>query len=278
MTTEETTIVEAPLSPEERGSLAKHEATIERGQQTFIEVGLALADISRRRLYRETHASLEAYLADRYPDISRRRAYQLMDAADTAQQLAAPPATVNHGTHSPPPLPTPTSERALRPLAGLEPEQKREVYQQAAAAAGGKAPTAAQVETAARAVKPPPKPAPVAPTATPAPAGEVIASAPATPPPPLTPAPPLPTLTPLTPAPAAPLDAGVLRQAEALVALLEQALSLAQAERDRLQRDLPDAHYNLPDEPVEAAARAFLASPAVRAAASFLAMHAREAS
>jgi hypothetical protein len=270
MTTEDVTIVEAPLSADERRDLERHEGTIRRGQQTFIEVGLALADVQQRRLYRESHASFETYLQAHFPDISRRRAYQLIDGAATAQQLT----DVYHGTQpgEPPPI---TSERQVRPLAGLEPAQQRAAFAQAAAAAGGKPPTAAQVEAAARAVKgggrpaPDPAPAPLAPA--PPAAGEVILELPAEPadaPPADPPAPAIPV--------AAALEAGLLRQAEALVALLQQALSLAESERDRLQRQLPGVRVVVPDDAVEQAARSFLASPGLRGAAGFLAMSAQQ--
>jgi hypothetical protein len=91
----------------------------------------------------------------------------------------------------------------------------------------------------------------------------------------------------LTPAPAAAGEVEViaavgpdlsrLRQAEALIALLEQAAALAYVERDQARHDLgANARFTLPDDAVEAAARTFITSPAVRSAASFLAMSARE--
>lgn len=277
--TEDVAIVEAPLSTDERRDKERHEDTIRRGQQTFIEVGLALADINRRRLYRETHPSFEVYLGERFPEISRRRAYQLIDGAETAQLLA----DVNPGTQ-----PEITSERQVRPLAGLPPEQKAEVWRQATDAAGGRAPTPAQVETAARAVKPP-RPAPAPPSAVSLPPSPAPAASPPAPTPmqALTPLPaaapaPLPGLTPLAPAEevaAAAPDRTALRQAEALIALLDQALSLAQSERDRVIRELGAGHgeVTFPDAAVELAARTFVASPAVKGAAAFLAMSAQEA-
>ena len=82
---------------------------------------------------------------------------------------------------------------------------------------------------------------------------------------------PPPLLVPLTPADPAPL-----RRTEALVALLLQALRMAEVERDRLRRALPTVRYTLPDRAVEEAARTFLSSPAVRGSATFLAMSATE--
>jgi hypothetical protein len=68
------------LSPAERERLAELEVVVERGRQVFIEVGLALAEIRDRRLYRERHGTFEVYLGERW-GISRSRGYQLMAAA-----------------------------------------------------------------------------------------------------------------------------------------------------------------------------------------------------
>lgn len=118
--------------------------------------------------------------------------------------------------------------------------------------------------------------------ATPAPPPAQIEMIPATPREPV-------RLTPLIPeAPAAPaagveviaaagVDPVKLKDAEALIALLEQAVALAYVERDRIRHELGgNVRFRLPDEAVEAAARAFLNSPTVRSAASFLGMSARE--
>jgi len=62
------------------------EVVIERGQQTFIEVGRALMEIRDRRLYRETHATFEAYCGERW-GWTRQRANQQIDAACVADAL-----------------------------------------------------------------------------------------------------------------------------------------------------------------------------------------------
>ena len=46
--------------------LAELETVIERGRQTFIEVGAALMEIRDQRLYRETHATFEGYCKERW--------------------------------------------------------------------------------------------------------------------------------------------------------------------------------------------------------------------
>ena len=53
------------LTTAERSRLNDLEATIERGQEVFIEVGLALAEVHDARLYRDTHRTFEGYLRER---------------------------------------------------------------------------------------------------------------------------------------------------------------------------------------------------------------------
>ena len=121
------------LTLDPRGDLRELEQVIERGQRTFIEVGSALQDIRDERLYRDTHDTFEAYLANRWPEIGKRRIHQLMDAAQVA-------ANVNPGSLAPI-----TNERQARPLVGLEPDQAREAWE-AATEAHGATPTGEQVQ------------------------------------------------------------------------------------------------------------------------------------
>jgi hypothetical protein len=67
--------------------LGELEAIVERGRETFIEVGNALRAIRDERLYRQTHARFEDYLRQRW-DMSRSRGYQMIDAANVAGMLA----------------------------------------------------------------------------------------------------------------------------------------------------------------------------------------------
>lgn len=80
------------LTPQERRHLGALERRIEKGVTTFRDVGMALREIRDTRLYRETHASFEAYCRERW-QFERGRAYQLMDAAEVAANLpdGAPP-------------------------------------------------------------------------------------------------------------------------------------------------------------------------------------------
>jgi len=110
------------LTISDRADLDRLETTINRGLRTFVEVGQALAEIRDRRLYRDTHDTFEDYCRGRW-EMSRRRAYQLIDASSTIEN-------VNHGSQ-----PTPTSERQVRPLTTIrdedgnpDPEKQREVW------------------------------------------------------------------------------------------------------------------------------------------------------
>lgn len=93
------------LTTSEQRNLEQLEAVVHAGQQTFIEVGKALAEIRDKRLYRQTHKTFEAYCQERW-QWSRRRAYQFIESADVALN-------VNNCTQKP------TSEGQIRPLTKL---------------------------------------------------------------------------------------------------------------------------------------------------------------
>ena len=99
------------LTHAEAARLAQLEATIERGMDTFVEVGLALAEVRDARLYRADHDTFEDYLERRW-GISRRRGYQLIEAAEAVQDFAQPPAVESHA----------------RALAALPPDQREAAY------------------------------------------------------------------------------------------------------------------------------------------------------
>lgn len=95
-------------------SLPELEQVIERGQQTFIEVGRALLEIRDRRLYRETHDTFEAYCRERWA-WGRAHVYRQMDAARVAGALS-------------PTGDIPESEREARAMLDrLEPEEREQV-------------------------------------------------------------------------------------------------------------------------------------------------------
>lgn len=255
-----TTAEPQALTTAEQQTLETHEQTIARGIDTFVEVGNALAAIRADRLYRAQYATFEDYARERW-EIGRQRAYQLMGAA-------AAVAAVSTIVDTPPPA----NEAQARPLAGLAPEQQREVWKEAVKTAPGGKPTAAHVAAVADKAKgkpapPPPPPPPVSLTPRPAPAAaargddEEIA---APPPPPL-------LMTPLAPAAPA-IDR---KQLAARRALLASALALVEAELAH-QSATATIVIVIHEAQAEQAARMFLSSPALNAAAAMLAFSARE--
>ncbi len=95
-------------------SLEQCECIIARGHQTFIAVGQALLEIRDRRLYRETHATFEAYCRERW-GFKRVQAHNYISAAKVVEN-------VHSNEHSP--LPSLTQAVQLAPL---PPEAQREV-------------------------------------------------------------------------------------------------------------------------------------------------------
>lgn len=118
---------------EESRDLARLETTIANGLQTVVEVGEALAEIRDRKLYREEHATFDAYLETKWK-ISRSWACRQIQAAETVKVLP----TDNK----------PTTERQARPLTKLAPEKRAEAWNAAVAASPTGTPTAKEVEAA----------------------------------------------------------------------------------------------------------------------------------
>lgn len=93
------------LTVPEKTWLGELEAVVDRGLQTFFEVGEALMKIRAARLHRETHATFKAYVEERF-DFSDARARQLIAAAKTVTTV-----TLGGGE-------APKTEREARFLAG----------------------------------------------------------------------------------------------------------------------------------------------------------------
>ena len=110
----------APLTKAEQKTLAAHEAVIRRGLASFVEVGTALAAILKGRLYRGTHGSFEAYVAELW-DMERRHAYRLIDASAVIADLCP------SGHKKPPPF-LPLNEFQARPLSKAEPEDRLPIW------------------------------------------------------------------------------------------------------------------------------------------------------
>jgi hypothetical protein len=135
------------LNKTDAATLAECEATIERGFETFVEVGNALLTIREQKLYRSSHDTFETYCRERW-GWSGARAYQLIDASRVVQQIGEISTMVEK----------PTSERQVRPLVELPKEERPKAWQEAVERSNGK-PTAKVVEQVVRERKPKPEPA-----------------------------------------------------------------------------------------------------------------------
>lgn len=103
-----------PLTQDESKRLKECEKVIERGIDTFYQVGNALAEIRELRLYRLAYPTFEDYCKKRW-DMSRFYAHRLIDAAQVVENLL-PMGNI------------PASERQARELAPYEPEVQQAVW------------------------------------------------------------------------------------------------------------------------------------------------------
>jgi hypothetical protein len=117
--------------------LSELENIIRTGLATFVEVGNALLEIRDSKLYRSSYSTFEEYCHNKW-QISRPRAYQLIEAAEIVGNLSTIVDTQSSNNESQvgsspigADLPLPKNEAQVRELAGLEPEQQREVWQEA---------------------------------------------------------------------------------------------------------------------------------------------------
>jgi len=76
-----------PISLAESKRLIELEKVIEAGQQTFIEVGTALAEIRDARLYKADYKTFENYCVSKW-GFKRAHAYRLIAAAGIAKDLS----------------------------------------------------------------------------------------------------------------------------------------------------------------------------------------------
>jgi hypothetical protein len=129
------------LSADERRQLERLEAQVDAGitsVMVMIEAGRALATIRDRQLFRASAASWDKYVSDRFK-ITRRRADQIVAFAavhDTIQET---------GTRVPA-----LSEKAVRPLVGMDADTVKVVLQEAGEEAGGVTPSSIRKAAAKR--------------------------------------------------------------------------------------------------------------------------------
>jgi hypothetical protein len=126
-----TTQEQTALTSAEQRRLQEFETTIERGLQTFYEVGYALAEIREQRLYRAEYGTFEDYCVERWK-MRRAQANRLITASEVMENLD-------------PIGSKPTNEAQTRPLAKLPAEEQGPAWEEAVERSGGK-PTARHVE------------------------------------------------------------------------------------------------------------------------------------
>jgi len=100
--------------------LKRLEGIISKGKKAFSEVGAALYEIRESKLYRSTHKTFEAYVADRW-EFSKSRARQLIEAAAVIENV--------YNCNQTQPI-LPSSEGVARELAKLPAEEQSEVWEE----------------------------------------------------------------------------------------------------------------------------------------------------
>ena len=134
------TAVEVPeLTEEEQRDRLHLERRVERA---FFEAGKALTELRDRRLYRSTHKTFEDYCRDRFAH-SRQQSNYLIAAAGIYENLTTIGCQIveNQNLITNATQILPTSERQVRSMTKLEPQEQWEVWQAAVQVAGGKVPT-----------------------------------------------------------------------------------------------------------------------------------------
>lgn len=115
--------------------LQYHEQVIEKGLETFYEVGQSLSFIREKRLYRKEFKTFEEYCQEKWGR-SRRWANLIIKSSEVIGVLESG----NHGSQ------IPEAERQARPLTKLDtPEQQAEAWENAIANSESGKPTAKEV-------------------------------------------------------------------------------------------------------------------------------------
>lgn len=101
----------------DEGRLQYLEKVIDKNLQAFYDVGHALKEIKDKELYKaQGYTSFDEYCIERW-DIKRAHAYRLIDSSDVFANLSPIGDII------------PATESQARPLAKLQPEQQRQVWE-----------------------------------------------------------------------------------------------------------------------------------------------------
>ena len=130
------------MTDKERELRDRAEAVVIRGlkaAEQVREAGKALHTLKAKDLWRDTHDSWQAYVQERF-QITPRRALQLVEFSTFSEAVSEQISTT---------VPLTLTERALRPLADVPPEQVGDAIAEAVAESGGGEPTPAAIRKAA---------------------------------------------------------------------------------------------------------------------------------
>lgn len=121
------------LTTTEVSRLESLERIISKGMRSFVDVGLALAEIQGNRLYRDQYETFEAYCQERW-NFTAARGRQLAGAVSAMASLPAD-------------LPKPSSASQAEALAKVDDEDRADVWREAITQASryGKNPTAKDI-------------------------------------------------------------------------------------------------------------------------------------
>ena len=114
-----------PLTAAEQQQLARCEAIIEKGIQSFLEVAEALLEVRDKELFRATHDTFQEYCADKW-GITSRHANRLVLAGEVMNNIAGDQLV------SDVPAASPKNEAQARELAVLTPEEQVEAAREVA--------------------------------------------------------------------------------------------------------------------------------------------------
>lgn len=117
--------VEEAMTAEEKARLKELERVIDRNTKQVFEWGVALMEIRGKRLYRETHATFEAYMRKRW-DMGRNYANRLIAASQVMERLVTRVTIL------------PESEAQVRPLIKLDPPLQLKAWEEVIETASGR--------------------------------------------------------------------------------------------------------------------------------------------
>ena len=117
--------------------LAQNEAIIQKGLNTFYEVGNALTEIRDNKQYKENYSTFEDYCLERW-DIKRRQAYKFIEASQVVSNLQNVPNLAQNEM--------PNNAGQVTEIAKAPQEEQAEVWETAQEETGSEQPTAKEIK------------------------------------------------------------------------------------------------------------------------------------